>query len=199
MQLKYVGDLPIVSKSGVGFDQTQPDKYKYLQAAAELLEALSYGATKTTEHLYNAKDKETSPVELLALLKKHIKSIDKVFDAHEAKATEFVEALTMRVEQNDGLSEDDKVAWLGNIKMMKAYYFQYVANRSAYYAALDALGDAIHDGKIEEISVPMFKNYGMVLNDLSGVLEKRKAPIDSEIGIEQVRDDLIGTLKITHR
>jgi len=198
MQLKYVGDLPIVSKNGVGFDHTQPDKYTYLQAAAELLEALSYGATNTTEHLYSAKDRETSPSSLLELLKTHIKDIDKIFATHDAKANEFVDGLVQRVEQNEGLSEDEKVAWLGNIKMMKDYFFQYVANKSAYNAALEALSDEIHDGKIKEVSVPMFKNYGMVLNDLSGVLERRKAPIDSEIIIKQVRDELIGTLKITH-
>jgi transcriptional regulator of heat shock response len=199
MQLKYVGDMPIVSKKGVGFDHTQPDKYIYLQAAAELLEALSYGVTQTTQHLHNAKDAETSSSDLLALLKKHIKNIDKTFQTHDAKANEFVDGLIKRVEENDGLSEDEKIAWLGNIKMMKDYFYQYVANKSAYEAALDALSDEIHDAKIEEISVPMFKNYGMVINDLSSVLERRKAPIDSEMQIEQVRDELIGTLKITHR
>jgi len=198
MQLKYVGDMPIVSKKGVGFDHTQPDKYIYLQAAVELLEALSYGVTQTTQHLYNAKDKATSPSDLLDLLKKHIKNIDKIFAEHDAKANAFVDELVKRVEKNDGLSEDEKIAWLGNIKMMKEYFYQYIANRSAYEAALDALGDEIHDGKVQEVSIPMFKNYGMVIHDLSNALEKRKAPIDSELIIEQVKDELIGTLKITH-
>jgi len=198
MQLKYVGDMPIVSKKGVGFDHTQPDKYVYLQAAAELLEALSYGVTETTKHLYNVKDKEVSSSDLLELLKKHIKNIDKTFAEHDTKANAFVDELVKRVEKNDALSEDEKTAWLGNIKMMKEYFYQYIANKSAYEAALTALGDEIHDGKVQEVSVPMFKNYGMVIHDLSNVLEKRKAPIDSELVIEQVKDELIGTLKITH-
>ena len=198
MQLKYVGDLPKVSKHGVSFDHSRPDKYTYLQAAAELLEALSYGATKTTQHLYNAKDKETSSANLLVLLKKHIKNIDKVFDAREEKASKYVDDLIERVNENDSLNTDEKMAWLGNIKLMKEYFFQYVANKSIYEAALDALGDEIYDGKIREVSVPMFKNYGMVLGDLVSVLENRKAAIDSEIVIKDKQGELIGTLYITH-
>jgi len=198
MQLKYVGDLPIVSKGGVGFDHTQPDKYKYLQATAELLEALSYGTTETTKHLYKAQDKETSSSQLSELLRKHVKNIDEIEKQHEIKADAYIAELIRRVHENETLTDDERVAWLGNIKLMKDYFFQYVVNKSAYEAALDALGDEIHEGKIKEISVPMFKNYGMVLSDLICVLEKRKAPIDSELKIEEKDGEVIGTLYISH-
>jgi hypothetical protein len=198
MQLKYVGDLPIISKGGVGFDHTQPDKYKYLQATAELLEALSYGATETTKHLYKAQDKETSSSQLSELLRKHVRNIDEIEKQHEIKADAYIAELIRRVHENETLTDDERVAWLGNIKLMKDYFFQYVVNKSAYEAALDALGDEIHEGKIKEISVPMFKNYGMVLNDLVCVLEKRKAPIDSELKIEEKDGEVIGTLYISH-
>lgn len=198
MQLKYVGDMPKVSKHGVSFDHSQPDKYTYLQAAAELLEALSYGATETTQHLYNTQDKETSASGLLSLLSKHVKNIDVVYEANNEKANAYVDDLVQRVEENDALSADERTAWLGNIKLMKEYFFQYIANKSAYLAALDALGDEIHEGKIKEVSFPMFKNYAIVVNDLVGVLEQRKAPIDSELSFNQTDEGLIGTLKITH-
>jgi len=35
MKLQYVGDLPSVSKRGVGFDKSKPDKYNFLQPAVE--------------------------------------------------------------------------------------------------------------------------------------------------------------------
>lgn len=198
MELKYVGALPIVSKNGVGFDHTQPDKYKYLQATAELLEALSYGVTQTTQHLYRSEGKEITPDELSRLLKKHVKNIDEIEKEHEIKANEYIDSLIQRVHDNEALSDFERVAWLGNINLMKDYFFQYVVNKSAYEAALDALGDEIDAGNIAEISVPMFKNYGMVLSDLIGVLERRKSPIDSELLIEKRRDDLVGTLFISH-
>ena len=199
MQLKHVGDMPVVSKSGVTFDRMNPDKYSYLQAACELLEALSYGATETTKHLYNAKDKTANSDELLEQLKKYVKNIDELIVKRDKKATMLVEDLIQRVESNDSLTLDEKTAWLGNIDMMKEYFYQFVTNQTAYEAALDALSDEVHDGKIQEISVPMFKNYAMVLNDLVSVLEARKAPIDSEMKIEPKGNELIGTLYITHK
>jgi len=199
MQLKHVGDMPVVSKNGVTFDSTKPDKYSYLQAACELLDALSYGATERTQHLYNVKDNSLDSDELLAHLKKYIKNIDEVIAKRDAKAAHLVEELQERVTSNDALSSDEKIAWLGNIEMMKEYFYQFVTNKAAYEAALIALSDEIHEGQIKEVSVPMFKNYAMVLNDLVSVLESRKAPIDSEVKIEQKSDELIGTLYITHR
>jgi len=198
MQLKYVGDLPIVSKGGVGFDHTQPDKYTYLQAAAELLEALSYGETETTQHLYNVESKILSERDLYDLLHKHIEDMEALISFRDKKAEEYVNDLIQRVESNDALTEDEKSAWLGNIALMKSYFIQYVTNQTSYEAALDALGDAVHKGKIKEITVPMFKNYAMVLNDLSGVLESRKAPIDSELVIKEEKEKLIAVLSITH-
>ncbi len=46
MELKYVGAKPKVSGKGVSFDQTKPDKYTFLTAAVELLEAFDAGAPK---------------------------------------------------------------------------------------------------------------------------------------------------------
>jgi len=198
MQLKYVGDLPIVSKGGVGFDHTQPDKYRYLQAAAELLEALSYGETETTKHLYNVESKTLSDHELSSILHKHIKNMDKLIELRDKKAEEFVAELIERVESNDALTRDEKSAWLGNIKLMKDYFVQYVTNKTAYEAALDALGDEIHLAKVKEIKVPMFKNYAIVLHELSEVLERRKAPIDSNLEIVEENDKLLAVLSISH-
>ncbi|HIP20671.1 MAG TPA: hypothetical protein EYG70_06070 [Sulfurimonas sp.] len=68
----------------------------------------------------------------------------------------------------------------------------------AYERALEGLGNEIHEGHIKEIRVPMFKNYGAVLTDLIGVLERRKAPIDSEVIIEKTDEGIVGKLFITH-
>jgi len=199
MQLKYVGDMPVVSKNGVTFDHAQPDRYVYLSAAVELLEALSYGATETTQHLYQTQAKELSGADIEVLLKKYINNMDELIKQRDKKALDFVEELIERVQTNDTLNEDERAAWLGNIKMMKDYFVQYVTNKTAYEAALEALGDEVHVGKIKEITVPMFKNYGIVLHDLMTVLENRKAPIDSDVRIEEKDEKLIGTLSITHR
>ncbi len=199
MELKYVGDMPKVSKNGVSFDHTKVDKYIYLTAAVELLEALSYGATETTKHLYNSRGEEFTPKELLELLKKFCKNLDEVFDECKEKSNGLVQGLIDRVEENDSLSDDERKAWLNNIDMMRDYYLQHVTNASAYECALKALAEEIHVAKVKEVSIPIFRNYGIVLNDLIYVLENKKSPIDAKMKIETTDDGLVGIICFSHR
>jgi Na+/phosphate symporter len=198
MELKYVGDMPRVSKNGVGFDSTKPDKYIYLHAALELLEALSYGATETTQHLYKSQHKELKPQELLAGLKKYVKNLDAVYAARVQKAKAFVDELKERVQQNDSLNDDEKRAWLNNIDIMKEYYLQYITNQSVYEAALEALADEIAEAKVKEVTIPMFRNYGVVLHDLQKILEQRKSPIDTDLEIKSTGEGIVGTMYFHH-
>jgi len=198
MNLEYVGDMPKVSAHGVGFDHTQPDKYTYLHAAVELLEALSYGETETTKHLYKTDAKSMSSRELEQKLTKYVKDLDAITLRCDKHSQELVSELVDRVQSNDSLSDDERTAWLGNIKLMREYYIQFVTNKTAYEAALDALADEIHVGKIKEVQVPMFRNYGMVLNDLQGVLERCKSPIDSKVEINSTKNGLLATVEFFH-
>jgi len=198
MKLKYVGDMPLISQHGVSFDHMQPDRYKFLQATVELLEALSYGPSETTQHLYKIEHRELTPSRLMDLIHKHIPNIDIAFESSDKKAHDLIHDLVNRVNDNDALSADEKTAWLENIKIMRAYYYQYVINKSAYEAALEALGDEIAEGRIEEVTVPVIKNYGVVLNDLVSVLEQRKVPIEAKIKIELNGKDLVAKLTMNY-
>jgi len=198
MKLQYVGNMPIVSKSGVGFDPLQPDKYLYLHAALELLEALSYGVTEQTQHLYKTEHKDIKPSELLNGLKKYIKNLDTIYQTREKKAEDLVETLIKRVHENDSLNYDEKRAWLNNIDIMKDYYLQYITNKIVYEAALDRLADEIAVAKVKKVTVPMFRNYGIVLKDLQNVLANKKAPIDSQMEVESTPEGILGTIHFSH-
>lgn len=199
MELKYVGAMPVVSEKGVGFDQTKPDKYTFLNAALELLEALNFGATETTKHLHNVSGKEYSSSELMDLLKKFCPDIKEVFSSREAKTDTLKADLIKRVNEHKNINEDERKAWLNNIELMSEYYYQFVTNESAYQCTLEALGQAIHDARIKEVTFPMFRNYGLVLHDLDYVMRHRKSPIDSILTIETGTEGLFGKLTITHR
>ncbi|HIC43533.1 MAG TPA: hypothetical protein EYO73_04330 [Sulfurimonas sp.] len=199
MQLKYVGAMPVVSQNGVGFDHTKPDKYTFLNAAIELLEALSFGATTTTKHLYNVTGREYEGDELLSLLKKFYPDLDAALSSRDEKCNHLVEGLITRVHENTNINEDEKVAWLNNIELMNEYYHQFITNEEAYQCALEALGQEIHDARITEVAFPLFRNYGLVLHDLDYVMQNRKSPIDSKLTIETGNEGLIGKLIITHR
>jgi ribosomal protein L33 len=199
MQLKYVGDMPKVSQHGVTFDHSKADKYTYLSAAVELLEALSYGPTEITNHLYTAHKNEMNATNILDGLKKFCDDVEKVFQQREEKAKALVDELIQRVEDNKSLTSDERKAWLNNIDMMKDYYLQHVTNASAYECALDALADEIATAQIKEVKIPLFRNYGIVLHDLMAVLERRKSPIDSDMVAEITDDGLVGIFTFKHR
>ena len=198
MELKYVGDMPKVSKNGVAFDSTKVDKYTYLTAAVELLEALNFGATETTKHLYRSRTNEFTSSELLDLLKKFCNNIDEVFQTREKKSNALVQGLIERVNENNSLSDDERKAWLKNIDIMTDYYLQYVTNASAYECALNVLAQEVKVAQIKEVSIPLFRNYGMVLNDLKPILAALKSPIDTDMKIDMTDDGLLATITFSH-
>ena len=195
MELKYVGAKPKVSGKGVTFDQTKPDRYTFLTAAVELLEALSFEVTEDKKiYLYNVVRKEYSSSELLELLKKHCTDLDDVFASREEKTNELIEKYISRVKENDTVSTDERRAWLGNIEIMRDYYLQYITNESAYQCALDALADKIHQSHIEEVTFPLGRNHGLVLSHLVQVLTDHRPPYDATLSIEVKEGETFGKL-----
>ena len=195
MKLEYVGAKPSVSNKGVVFDQTKPDRYTFLTAAVELLEALSFAPTENKKiYLYNVKGKEYSGSELIELLKKHCANPEEAFENLQEKTNELIEKYTKQVEKNDKLSADGRRAWLGNIKIMTDYYLQYVTNDSAYQCALNALADKIHNLHIETITFPIGRNHGLVSSHLVDVLRDHKPPYDATMKIENKDGVTIGKL-----
>jgi len=195
MKLKYVGAKPIVSAKGVVFDQSKPDRYTFLNAAVELLEALSFEPTENKKiYLYDIKGKEYSGSELLELLKKHCANPQEAFDNLQEKTDALIKKYTKQVEDNDRLSTDGRRAWLGNIKIMTDYYLQYVTNDSAYQCALNALADKIHKSHIETITFPLGRNHGLVLSHLVDVLRDHKPPYDATLSVEDKDGVAVGKL-----
>ena len=195
MELKYVGAKPAVSARGVSFDQSKPDRYTFLNAAVELLEALSFEPTENKKiYLYDVKGKEYSGSELIDMLKKHCANPEEAFENLQEKTNELIKKYTKQVEANDRLAADERSAWLGNIKIMTDYYLQYVTNDSAYQCALNALADMIHKLHIEYITFPLGRNHGLVLSHLVDVLRDHKPPYDATLSVEDKDGVAIGKL-----
>jgi len=195
MELKYVGAKPAVSARGVTFDQTKPDRYTFLNAAVELLEALSFEPTGDKKiYLYDVSGKERSGKELIELLKKHCANPQEAFDSLQEKTNALIEKYTNRVKENDTISADERRAWLGNIEIMRDYYLQYVTNESAYHCALNALADKIHKSHIEEVTFPLGRNHGLVLSHLVHVLRDHRPPYDVTLSVEKKDGETVGKL-----
>jgi len=195
MEFKYVGAKPAVSARGVSFDQSKPDRYTFLNAAVELLEALSFEPREDKKiYLYNVSGKERSGSELVELLKKHCANPEEAFANVQEKTNTLIEKYTSRVKENNTITADERRAWLGNIEIMRDYYLQYVTNESAYHCALNALADKIHKSHIEEVTFPLGRNHGLVLSHLVDVLRDHRPPYDASLSIEAKDGETVGKL-----
>ncbi len=198
MKIEYIGDLPLVSQHGVAFDHTQPDKYLYLHPVLDLLEALDYDPKEATQHLYKKQGKELNGEALLQGLRNYVQDLDSLYAQREHKAKLFVDDLIDRVEHNQLISDEEKEAWLKNIDTMKSYFLQYVTNKTVYEASLKALANEITNNQVQQITVPMFRNYGIVLRDVQKILEEQKTPIDSTIDVYSIHNGVEGTITFRH-
>jgi len=195
MELKYVGAKPSVSQHGVNFDQTKPDKYTFLNAAIELLEALSFENSDNKKvYLSKVDGRNYNSKELTEMLKKHCKDSDNIFVTREEKTNELINRYAQKIEENTKLTKDEKTAWLGNIKIMREYYLQYITNESAYDCTLKALADKIHSTHIEDITFPVGRNYGLVFSHLVPVMRDHKPPYDITMSFDNKDGQVFGKL-----
>ncbi len=195
IKLKYVGAKPKVSGKGVTFDQTKPDRYTFLNAAVELLEALSFEVAENKKvYLYDVQKKEYNSRKLTELLKKHCGDLDAIFNSREEITKAMIKKYTDKVKKNDKIGKDERRAWLGNIKVMHDYYLQYVTNESAYECALNALAKKIHKSHIETITFPLGRNHGLVLSHLVDVLRDHKPPYDATLRVKDDNGVAVGEL-----
>jgi len=185
-RLKYVGAKPRVSQHGVSFDQSKPDSYTYLSAAAELLESLDFTPKEDKAvYLHEVQERSYNGKELVEFLESHCSDVDAIFEEGEAQTAALIDEYRKKVESNDKLTYDEKRAWLGNIDIMRDYYLQYTTNERAYKCILQVLADKIHENHIEYITVPLGRNYGLVFADLAQVLQDHRPPYDATMRIEE--------------
>jgi hypothetical protein len=185
-RLKYVGAKPKVSQYGVSFDQSKPDSYTFLSAAAELLETLDFNPSEGKEiYLHKIQEREYDGAALVNLLEKYCENVERIFDEGQAHTEALISEYRASVEANPNLSYDEKRAWLGNIDIMRDYYLQYTTNERAYQCILNVIADKIHANHIETIRVPLGRNYGLVLSHLVQVLQDHKPPYDATMKLEE--------------
>jgi len=197
VKIKFVGPKPAVTDKGVRFDTSKPDKYIYLGAALQLAQAFDIEG-EAHDILYHAKTSELSETQIMDLLQKYCPDLDNYVQEREAKAKEMVEDLRRHVESATTLTEEARRAWLKNIDAMYDYYLQYVTNEAAYECVLNRIAEEIEKAKIKEIRVPLLNHFGMVLHELSNILENRRPPIDSDYQVEQTDKGLFAVVKLRH-
>jgi len=196
MELKYVGPKPIISHTGIEFDNNKEDKFAYLNIAVQLLKALSHDYFEDKTYLYQADNSRLDNDELTRELRKYCPNLESLMEKENHNIEEEIFHNLQRAHENSVLNEENKEILENNIKIMHDYLVQRSINKSVYYCAIDALAELLKKDHIDHIVVPMFQKYAHVLHSVQGSLKKQKFPIDTKLDIYQENGKLLTKLQV---
>jgi hypothetical protein len=199
MELKYVGPKPIISHTGIEFDNNKDDKYAYLNIVVQLLKALDHDYFENKTYTYQTDTARLSNDEMLSELKRFFPQIDSLMEKRNHVVEEEIEHQITRAKENTVLSQEDKITLQNNIKMMHDYLVQRSINKSVYYCAIDALAELLKKDHIDYVIAPMFQKFAHVLHSVQGSLRNRNFPIDTKLDIYQENGKLLVKLKVLNR
>ncbi|MEA3331111.1 MAG: hypothetical protein U9Q29_05390 [Campylobacterota bacterium] len=199
MELKYVGPKPIISHSGIEFDNNKDDKYSYLNIAVQLLKALDHDYFEDKTYTYQTNSARLSNDEMLNELKKFCPQISSLMEKENHDIEEEIEHNIQRAKENSVLNEENRKILQNNINLMHDYLVQRSINKSVYYCAIDALAKLLKEDHIDYIIVPMFQKFAHVLHSVQGSLKKQDLPIDTKLEIYQENGKLLVKLQVLNQ
>lgn len=196
MELKYVGPKPIISHSGIEFDNNKEDKFAYLNIVLQLLKALDHDYFEDKIYIYQSDTNRYDTKQLLKGLIRYCPDIDAITNKENHNIEDEIKHNIHRANESDTLSEESKTVLKNNINIMHDYLVQRSINKSVYYCAIDALAELLKKDHIEHIIVPMFQKYAHVLHSVQGALRKQEFPIDTKLDIYQEDGKLLAKLQV---
>ncbi len=196
MELKYVGPKPIISHTGISFDNNKEDKFVYLNIVIQLLKSLNHEYIENKVYTYQADTKRLSNDELYNELKKFCPDIDTLIDNTDHFSHDNMNEEIKRARENELLTDVDKETLENNIKIMTDYIIQRSINKTVYYCAIDKLAELLKKDNIEYIIAPMFQKFAHVLHSVQGSLKRQKFPIDTAMDIYEEDGKLLVKLKV---
>lgn len=201
MKLEYAGPKPIISHTGIEFDNNKEDKYIYLNIVVQLIKALNHEVFEDRTYTYNIDTRRLSDNELMHELKYICPNLEKIMQKNNHNVEDEIEHNLQRAKESYTLTLEDKEVLKNNINMMHDYLIQRSINKSVYYCAIEELAQMLKNDNIDYLIAPMFQKFAHVFHSVQGVLKERKYPIDSKLEIYQkdsqllVKLDVINTYK----
>jgi len=199
MELKYVGPKPIISHTGIEFDNNKEDKYIYLNIVIQLLKALDHDYFEDKTYIYNLDTARLTSDDLMHDLKLVCPNITSLMKKENHKIEEEIFHNIKRANENNILTEIDKEILENNIKLMHDYLIQRSINKSVYYCAIDKLAELLKKDHIDHIIVPMFQTYYHVLRSVQGSLFRQRFPIDTKLEIFKKNNELLAKLQVINK
>lgn len=199
MKIKFVGPKPLISSTGIDFDNNKEDKHVYINIAVQLLKALDHDFIDGKKYSYDTNNTRLSDDELMDEIRHYCPHVDRIAEEREAIVVEEVEHELTRAHENTILDASSQEALINNLKIMKSYQIQRAINKAVYYCAVNALAEIVKRDHIDFIVAPMFQKFAHVFHSIQGVLNEQKFPIDTNIEIYEEDGKLLTKLQVENR
>jgi len=167
LPLHYVGPKPIISHHGVFFKPGKEDKYVYLKTAVYLLLSID----KHADEKYSGSIHDNmSDREIIQVLQAYEPKLEEHILEEEHRYEAHIESMKKQAYAHP-LTDEERKAWLNNIKLMRPYLLQREINKLYYIHCIKAIQNIIHDEHLQEIDINFsFKNWH-ILSSIAGNLE----------------------------
>ena len=193
--LKYIGPKPLISERGIDFDKNHDDKLNYLPVLLELIHALDHEYIEGKQYTFDAHPENMSSYEIYITLQKQCPNLDKMIADIEEKTAQEIEEHIERINKNNHLELDEKIAYANNLKIMKEYLTNFSINEALFNCTLKKLAEVVTRDHLDYIIVPMFQKFTYVLRQLQAVLEDQQHPIDTQLDILEGNGQMVAKLK----
>ncbi len=198
MKISFVGPKPLISHTGVGFDNNKEDKYVYINIAIQMYKAIHHNYMDDKIYTYYTQSDRLSDKELEENIIKYCPEFIEEATKRYEQAQEEIDDLLERARHNITLDDESKNVLMNNISLMRDYIIQRAVNKVAYYCIIDKLAQEVKKDHLDYVIVPMFQKFAHVLHSIQGILEKQKFPIDSELEIFEEHGKLLAKLNVSN-
>ncbi len=191
--LHYTGSKPIISQHGIFFKEGKEDKYIYLKTAVYLLLSIDKEAYKKYQ---GTPSESLSDQEIMDILKAYEPNLETHILEEEKRYEAHIEEMKEQARSHP-LTEDERLAWLNNIEIMRPYLIQREINKLYYIHCIKAIKTIIHDEQLKEIDINFSLKNWHILTSIAGNLEYGVKSVRTAIKVEPDKEgELIARLLI---
>lgn len=182
IQLKYVGNKPIITPNGVSFISSKHDKYDYIEPASHILERLLDHSDEQTLLKVTPKSVYTQE-KIFEILQKVNPDYEKDFEQDIQNYTKKIDAQRDDVDQYKTLEPIEKETLLNNYNFMRQSRIQRATNKIVYENIINECIGRIYEKKIVEIDTPFSENFLHVCNSIGSSMEIAYKNVQSDVKV----------------
>lgn len=199
MQIKYVGPKPIISKTGIAFDNQFDDRYTYLNIAVQLLKALDNDYFEDRTYQYEVDSRRLNDQDILEGILHYCGSLDDVVSLDVEEENRLIDSEIRSAGENTELTEEERAALIKNIELMRNYRLQYRTNETLYNCAVKILAGLVKEAHIDYIIVPMFQRFAAILHSVQDEILRQKFPLETRMEIYEENGKLMVKMEVKNR